>query len=91
MAVWKDINYLRGIEGMALIPPIIFFGPLPATLAVLGLPFLATGSPVSETLRRLVLPLAAGIEASGTFASRDEGARDGGLAEAARDVDPAVS
>lgn len=75
---------------MVLIPPIIFFGPLPATLAVLVLPFLAAGSPESETLRRLALPLAAGIEASGTFTSRDEGARERGLAEAARDVDPAV-
>lgn len=61
-------------------------------LAVLGLPLLATGSSVSETLRRLAFPLAAGTEeASGTFASRDEGAREDGFAEVARDVDPAAS
>lgn len=87
----KNINDLRGMEGIALIPWTIFFGPLLAMLAVLGLPFLATGSSASETLRRLAFPLAAGTEASGTFASRDEGAREEGLAEVARDVDPAAS
>lgn len=87
----KNTNDLRGMEGIALIPWTIFFGPLPAMLAVRGLPLLATGSSVSETLRRLAFPLVAGTEASGTFASRDGGAREDGFAEVARDVDPAAS
>lgn len=86
----KNTNDLRGMEGIALIPWTIFFGPLPAMLAVLGLPLLATGSSLSDILRRLAFPLAAGTE-SGTFASRDEGAREDGFAEVARDVDPAAS